>query len=60
LALGIGPDGLPRGNTVSRPLSSEFDEPASDAVKKWKFSPAIRDGKAVATNVNAEESFRLY
>jgi periplasmic protein TonB len=60
LGLVVGSDGLPRDITVSRPLSSDFDAAAIDAVKKWKFSPATKDGKPVAAKVNVEVSFHLY
>lgn len=60
LALVVDTDGLPRDITVSRPLSPQFDAAAIDAVKKWKFSPATKDGKPVATSIQVEVSFRLY
>jgi TonB family protein len=60
LGLVVGADGLPRDITVSRPLSRSFDEAAKDAVKTWKFSPATRDGKPVATSIQVEVSFHLY
>src|SRR5208282_4208114 len=60
LGLVVGPDGLPREITVSRPLSPDFDAAAIDAVKKWKFSPASKDGNPVATAIKVEVSFHLY
>jgi len=60
LGLVVGSDGLPRDITVSRPLSPDFDAAAIDAVKKWKFSPATRDGKPVATAIKVEVNFHLY
>jgi TonB family protein len=60
LELVVGSDGLPRDITVSRPLSSEFDEAALDAVKKWRFSPAMKDGKPIATQIMVEVDFHLY
>jgi len=60
LGLVVGPDGLPHDITVSRPLSPEFDEAAMDAAKKWKFFPATRDGKPIATEIKVEVNFRLY
>jgi TonB family protein len=60
LELVVGSDGLPRDITVSRPLSPEFDEAALDAVKKWKFSPATKDGKPIATQIMVEVDFHLY
>ena len=60
LELVVDRDGMPRDIKVSRPLSPEFDEAAIDAVKKWKFSPAARDGKPIATEIKVEVDFRLY
>jgi TonB family protein len=60
LDLVVDTDGLPRDIQVSHALSPEFDEAAIDAVKKWKFSPATRDGKPIATEIDVEVNFRLY
>jgi TonB family protein len=60
LDLVVGADGLPRDITVSRALSPEFDKAAIEAVRKWKFDPATRDGKPVATAIKVEVAFRLY
>ena len=47
LWLVVGADGLPRDVAVKAPLSPALDAAAVDAVKKWKFSPATRNGKPV-------------
>jgi TonB family protein len=60
LDLVVDADGLPRDIKVNLPLSPEFDEAALNAVKKWKFSPATKDGKPVATQIKVEVSFHLY
>jgi protein TonB len=36
-----------------------LDEKAIEAVKKWKFDPARKDGKPVAVASTAEVNFRL-
>ena len=52
-------DGLPRDIIVARSLRPDLDKAAVDAVKKWKFAPATKDGQPVAVRVNVEVSFRL-
>ena len=37
----------------------EFIAPARDAVRAWKFSPAIRDGKPIEIPLNAGARFRI-
>jgi TonB family protein len=58
LELIIGSDGSPREIKVVRSLSSELDDAAIKAVKKWKFAPATKDGEPVPVKVNLEVSFR--
>lgn len=36
-----------------------LDEKAIEAVKRWKFKPAMKDGKPVAVAVNIQIVFRL-
>jgi TonB family protein len=45
---------------VVRPLGMGLDQKALDAVKQWKFEPAMKDGKPVAVQINVEVNFRLY
>ncbi len=60
LVLVVGSDGLPRDVKVSRTLSSEFDQAAIDAVKKWKFTPASKDGKPIAVEIDVQVTFKLH
>ena len=56
----VGPDGRPRDIRVTRTLGLGLDEKAVEAVRQWKFDPAMKDGKAVAVQISVEVSFRLY
>jgi periplasmic protein TonB len=60
LWLVVGPDGRPRDIKVSRTLGLGLDEKAIEAVKTWRFEPAMKDNKPVAVQINVEVSFRLY
>jgi len=56
----IGVDGRPKQMKVQQSLGMGLDEKAIEAVSKWRFKPAMRDGKPVPVAVNVEVSFRLY
>jgi TonB family protein len=60
LWLVVGADGKPREIRVQRTLGLGLDEKAIEAVKTWRFEPALKDGKPVAVQINVEVSFRLY
>lgn len=56
----VGPDGGVRDVRVVRTLGLGLDEKAIEAVRKWKFEPAKKNGQPVAVQVNVEVNFRLY
>jgi protein TonB len=56
----VGPDGRPRDVKVARTLGMGLDQKAIEAVRNWKFEPAMKDGKPVAVQINVEVNFRLY
>ncbi len=56
----VGPDGHPRDVKVARSLGMGLDQKAVEAVRQWKFEPAMKDGKPVAVQINVEVNFRLY
>jgi protein TonB len=60
LWLVVGPDGKPRDVKVARALGMGLDEKAIEAVRNWRFEPAMKDGKPVAVQINVEVNFRLY
>ena len=60
LGLVVGPDGRPRDMKVLRSLGLGLDEKAIEAVKNWRFDPAMKDSKPVAVYISVEVDFRLY
>lgn len=56
----VGTDGVPRDRRVRQGVSPDLDGAALDTVKHWKFTPASKDGKAVAVQLAVEVSFKLY
>ncbi len=56
----VGPDGRIHDVRLQRSLGMGLDEKAIEAIQRWKFEPARRDGKPVAVQVNVEVNFRLY
>jgi len=52
--------GYPQNPRVMRSLGMGLDEKALDAVKRYRFKPALKDGKPVAAYITVEVDFRLY
>lgn len=52
-------NGLPSDVRLSR-WDSDLTRRAIDAVRQWRFEPALKDGKPVAAKISVEVSFRLY
>lgn len=53
-------DGTPGDIRVKTPAGKGLDEKAIEAVRKWRFKPAMKDGKPVAVQINIEINFRLH
>jgi len=60
LSLIVGPDGLPRDIVIKRALGYGLDDKATEAVKQWKFDPALKNGEPVAVKIDVEILFRFY
>ena len=60
LSLVVGPDGRTSNIRVASSLGMGLDEKAIEAVKTWKFEPAMKDGHPVAVAINVEVDFHLY
>lgn len=53
--------GNPQNPRVIRPLGMGLDEKALEAVRKYRFKPAMKDGKTpVPVMITVEVNFRLY
>jgi protein TonB len=55
----VNADGTLTFESVMKSLGFGLDQKAIEAVKKWKFRPALKDGKPVATRVNISVNFTL-
>jgi TonB family protein len=52
--------GYPQNARVIRALGMGLDEKALEAVQKYRFKPAMKDGKPVAAMITVMVNFRLY
>jgi len=59
LRIEVSEMGVPRLPRIERPLGLGLDEKAIEAVQKWRFKPALKDGKPVAAFTTVEVNFRL-
>ena len=55
----VDPSGKAVNMRVLHSLGLGLDEKAMEAVKKWKFKPGVKDGKAVTVEAQIEVNFRL-
>ncbi|HEY0785667.1 MAG TPA: energy transducer TonB [Acidobacteriaceae bacterium] len=60
ISLIVDAQGNPQHIHVVRQLGMGLDEKAVEAVKQYKFKPALKDGKPVAVEINIEVNFQLF
>ncbi len=61
VSLIVDAQGNPQNVHVVRPLGMGLDEKALEAVRKYKFKPALKDGRTpVPVMISIEVNFRLY
>jgi TonB family protein len=61
ISLIVDAQGNPQNPRVIRALGMGLDEKALEAVRKYKFKPAMKDGKTpVPVMITVEVNFRLY
>jgi TonB family protein len=53
----VGENGKVREIRFVRSAAADLDTAVSDAVRQWKFNPAMKDGKPVAAQVRIEVAF---
>ena len=56
----VDAQGNPQNVHVSRSLGKGLDEKAVEAVRKWKFKPAMKGNMPVPVFITVEVNFRLY
>src|SRR6266851_4646924 len=56
----VDDQGHPRDIRVVRGLGFGLDTKAVEAVKQWRFQPALKDGRPVNVQISVEVGFRLY
>lgn len=58
--LWVGTDGLPSHVHVLRGVGMGLDEKAVEAVKQYRFKPAMENGKPVLVELNIEVNFQIF
>jgi len=58
--LNLDAEGVPHDVKVVRSLRSDLDPKAVEAVSKWRFRPALKDGSPIPMPLTVEVSFRLH
>jgi protein TonB len=56
----VNASGSPEQLKVVRSLGPDFDQSALDAVKQYRFEPAMFNGQPVAVSVKVEVNFKRF
>jgi TonB family protein len=56
----VDEQGVPSDLKITRSLGMGLDQKAMEAVWKWRFEPATKDGKPVASQTQVDVEFRLF
>jgi TonB family protein len=56
----VAPDGRPTRLRIARSLGMGLDEKALEAVNRWRFEPARKDGQPVAVQISIEVDFHIF
>ncbi len=59
LSLVVGADGQPHDIRVESSPGKDFSRSAVEAVGKWRYDPALKDGQAIDMPINVEVRFKL-
>jgi|ERR1700690_1262509 len=60
LSLTVGTDGLAHDIKVEKKLGHGLDEKAVEALRRWKFQPALKDGKPCEAHLQVAMTFKIY
>jgi protein TonB len=60
VSLVVDPQGMPRNVRVTRGAGMGLDEKAMEAVRQYRFRPAMENGKGVAVEMNVEVEFQIF
>jgi periplasmic protein TonB len=60
IAIIVDTHGYPQSPRVIRSLGMGLDEKALEAVRQYRFKPALKNGKPVAVRITVAVNFRLY
>ncbi len=60
LGFTVDHDGIPQGIQVKQSLYPSLDQAAIEAVREWRFAPAMKNGQVVSTWLEVQVNFNLY